>query len=108
MQFDINEVLADMISAVKGIVSENWDEVKSVTNQFLQRRKERLELLVDLRLKKELSQDKFESRLQDEKLIFEAELHAIAVVSKAIAQKAANAAIDVLTKAVSVAIKAAL
>jgi hypothetical protein len=55
-----------------------------------------------------LSQEKFESRLADEKLVLEAELHAVAVISKAIAQRAANAAIDVLTKAVSAAIGAAL
>lgn len=108
MKFDINEVLADMISAIKGNVSDNWNEVRSVSNQFLQRRKERLGLLSELRINGELTQEKFESRLNDEKLILEAELHAIAVISRAIAQKAANAAIDVLTKAVTVAIKAAL
>lgn len=108
MKFDINEVLAQMSGAVKETVSENWMEVKSATNQFLTRKKERLDLLAELRLNGDLSQEKFESRLADEKLILEAELHAVAVISKAIAQKAANAAIDVLTKAVSAAIGAAL
>jgi hypothetical protein len=108
MNFDINEVLADMLSAIKGTVDDNWSEVKATANQFLQRKKERLELLAELRINNELSQEKFESRLADEKLIVEAELHAIAVVSKAIAQKAANAAIDVLVKAVKVAINTAL
>jgi hypothetical protein len=104
MNFDINEVLSDMVSAIKGVVEDNWDEVKSTANQFLQRRKERLELLADLRIKNEISQEKFESRLLDEKLVLEAELHAIAVISKAIAQKATNAALEVLEKAVKVAI----
>jgi hypothetical protein len=97
-----------MLSAIKGTVDDNWSEVKATANQFLQRKKERLELLAELRINNELSQEKFESRLADEKLIVEAELHAIAVVSKAIAQKAANAAIDVLVKAVKVAINTAL
>lgn len=108
MNFDINEVLSQMSSVIKETVSDNWMEVRSVSNQFLQRRKERLELLADLRIRGELSQEKFESRLSDEKLVLEAELHAITVISKAIAQKAANAAIDILTKAVSLAIKSAL
>lgn len=108
MAFDINETLADMLSAIKNVVSDNWDEVKSTANQFLNRKKERLQLLAELRITGELSQEKFESRLQDEKLIAEAELHAIAVISKAIAQKAANAAIDVLQKAVKTAISAAI
>ena len=108
MNFDINEVLANMLSAIKGAVEDNWDVVKITANQFLERKKERLVLLAELRITNELSQEKFESRLADEKLVVEAELHAIAVITKAIAQKAANAAIDVLVKAVKVAIDTAL
>jgi predicted HicB family RNase H-like nuclease len=104
MNFNINEVLAGMMGAIKDSVTENWDEVKSVANEFLGRRKARLELLAELRISGELSQKKFESRLKDEKLIIEAELHAIAVITKAIAQKAANAAIEVLENAVKTAI----
>ena len=108
MKFDINEILADMLSAIKGTVEDNWDEVKSTATQFLQRKKERLELLAELRINNELSQEKFVSRLADEKLIAEAELHAIAVISKAIAQKAANAAMDILEKAVKIAVDKAI
>jgi hypothetical protein len=104
MNFDINEIVAQMVDIVKTNVSENWEEVRNVTNQFLQRKKERLELLADLRITGEISQERFESRLKDEELIMEAELHAIAVITKAKAQKAANAAIDVLKKAVMTAI----
>ena len=108
MNFDINEVLAEMIAAIKETVADNWNEVKSTANQMLQRKKERLELLAELRISGDLIQEKFESRLADEKLIVEAELHAIAVLSKAIAQKAANAAIEILEKAVKIAIKAGI
>lgn len=104
MKFDINEVIAQMSGAVKDTVSENWTDAKSATSQFLTNRKERLALIAELRLTGDLTQEKFESRLNDEKLILEAELHAVAVITKAIAQKAANAAIDVLTKAVSTAL----
>jgi hypothetical protein len=104
MNFDIDEVLADMAKAIKGEVQDNWPEVKSVANQFLQNRKERLALLADLRIRGEINEAKFESRLSDEKLIVEAEMHSIAVISKVIAQKAANAAIEILWKAVKTAI----
>ena len=50
MNFDINEVLSQMASAVKDVVADNWNEAKSVVNQFLQNRKERLELLAQLRM----------------------------------------------------------
>lgn len=108
MSFNINQVLSEMLGAIKGTVEDNWDEVKDIADQFLQRKKARLELMAELRITGDLSQKKFESRLKDEKLILEAELNALAVVSKAIVQKAANAAIDVLTKAVNTAISTIL
>ncbi|TXK76069.1 hypothetical protein [Mesonia sp. K4-1] len=108
MNFDINEVLADMLTKIKNNVDENWDQVKDTSNQFLQNKKERLELLAELRISGELSEEKFQSRLKDEKLVLEAELHAIAVISKAIAQRATNGAIEVLEKAVRTAISTIL
>ncbi len=108
MNFDINEVLADMLTKIKNNVDENWDQVKDTSNQFLQNKKERLELLAELRISGELSEEKFQSRLNDEKLVLEAELHAIAVISKAIAQRATNGAIEVLEKAIRTAISTIL
>ncbi len=108
MNFDINEVLSQMAAAVKDVVADNWSEAKSVVNQFLQNRKERLELLAELRISGDLTQKRFELRLEDEKLIAEAEFHAVAVISKATAQEAANAAIKVLIDAVNVALKGIL
>lgn len=108
MKFDINEVLAEMLSEIRKIVGDNWTEVKSTANKFLERKKERLDLLAELRINNDLTQNQFESRLEDEKLIVEAELHAIAVISKRIAQKSANAALEILEKAVRVAINTSL
>jgi hypothetical protein len=104
IKFDINEVLPEMMNAIKGTVEDNWSEVKSIANEFLTRRRERLELLTELALTGDLPLEKMKSRLEDEKLILEAELHAIAIISQAVAQKAANAALDVLYKAVKGAI----
>ena len=65
-------------------------------------------MLAELRISGELSEEKFQSRLKDEKLVLEAELHAIAVISKAIAQRATNGAIEVLEKAIRTAISTIL
>ena len=104
MKFDIDKVLADMVSAITGTVDSNRDKVGTLAAQFLQNDKDRLEMLAQLRLSGDLTNDKFLQRLADEKLVVEAELNALAVVSKAIAQQAANAAIAVLEKAVMLAI----
>jgi len=108
MNIDINALVTDMLSAIKGTVEGNWEKVESTANQFLQNRKESLQLLVQLRINGDIDQDEFDSRLADEKLIVEAELNALAVLSKAIAQNAANAAIAILEKAAKAAISAAI
>jgi hypothetical protein len=104
MKFNIEGTLQDMLSAMKGVAKDHWKDVEATASNFLQRRKERLEMLATMRINGELSQEKFESRLQDEKLILEAEINALTVLSKAITQKAVNAAMDTLEKAVSKAI----
>lgn len=104
MKFNIDETLKDMLASMKGVASEHWKDVEDTASSFFRRRKERLEMLATMRINGELSQEKFESRLKDEKLILEAELNALAVLSKAITQKAVNAAMDTLEKAVSKAI----
>jgi len=45
MSFDINEVLFQMAGAINQNVAENWDEVKTPANIFLQNRKETNALL---------------------------------------------------------------
>lgn len=100
MAFDINEVVAQMLGAVKTTVKDDWKLVKDSAGSFLQSRKDRLDLLASLRLNNEINQKFFAKRLEDEKKILESELHAVSVMTKAMAQRAANAAIDVLGKAV--------
>ncbi len=104
MNFDINNTINDMLAAIKGTVSDHWEHVKETAMQFLQNEKERLEMIAQLRISGDLNQEDFESRLKDSQKIMEAELEALAVLSKAIIQKAANAAIDVLSKAVKAAL----
>ncbi|MEO6328917.1 MAG: hypothetical protein ABIO55_08295 [Ginsengibacter sp.] len=104
MTFNINEVLAEMAGAVKNEVKDDWQSVKITFGNFLQSRKDRLNLLADFRMQGEISEDFFQQRLADEKDIIESELHAIAVINKVAAQNAANAAIAILQKSVEGAV----
>src|ERR1035437_5978446 len=96
MIFDINLVLADMLSAIKETVNGNWDNVKSTANEFIENDKERLQLLAELRISGDLPDEWFQSRMEDEKIILEAELNALEVLSSSKANQAVNAAFDVL------------
>ncbi|MEI7628945.1 MAG: hypothetical protein WCJ80_11935 [Bacteroidota bacterium] len=104
MSINVEKVSSDMLSAIKGSVGNQWGSVKDVATQFLQNDKERLLLIAEMRLKEKLTDAEFRSQIDDEKLMMEAELNAVEVLSKAVAQKAANAALDVLQKAVLAAI----
>ena len=99
ISFNIITTATSMLTAIKETVGSNWDNVSSTAFQFIERNKERLRCIAELRISGDLPDDKFLSRMEDEKLILEAELNALEVISKAIAQQAANAAIDVLVKA---------
>lgn len=100
MDFNINEVLAGMLNAMKVSFGSDWGVVKETANGFIQNRKIRLEKLAQRRLSGSIDQEFFLARLEDEKEILSSELHAIAIVSKVLAQNAANAAIKVLTDAI--------
>lgn len=102
---DFNEIMAQMAAAVKAVVKKDWDVVKSTTNDFLMYSKERLQLLVSLRQNNEISEKSFKQRLKNEELLLESDLHAIAIIKKAVAQNAANAAINVLEKAIDKLLK---
>lgn len=104
MAFDIKEVIAGSMQAIKGAVKEDWPQVRDIAAQFLIMRQARLELLASFRLAGQITDDEFKSFLEDEKKVLESELHAIAVIAKAVAQRAANEAIEVLWKAVQAAI----
>lgn len=104
MAFDIHEVVAQMIGAIKDTAKENWKVVKNSANGYFQDHKSRLELLASLRLNKQISDEFFKSRIADEEKILESELHSIAIITKAVAQKAANAAIDIFQNAITKAL----
>lgn len=105
MKIDINEALAEMLEAMKGTIKDDWNVVKKSANDFIQNKKERLELLANLRLAGAIDNDFFEKRMADEKEILQSELHSIAIVNKVLAQNAANAAIRVLEDIISTTLK---
>jgi hypothetical protein len=105
MNFDINQVIAGMLGAIKDTVKVNWHEVKDIATTYIENKKNRLELLAALRLNDEIDQEFFEKRMKDEEKIMESELLSLKIVSTAIAQKAANAAIEVLSSSIDAALK---
>jgi len=100
MSIDIDAVISDMLSAIKKSVDADWNDIRGYAKQILENEKETISELADQRLKGEITEEELTSELKDEKDTIEAELKAIQVMTKAMAQRAANAAIDILLNAI--------
>lgn len=104
MSFDIDAVLGDMFSSVKDCVDSDWNDIAGYVKEVLEIEKEVLLDLAEQRLRGDITDDELKSELDDEKDTVEAEMKAIQVMTKVMAQRAANAVIDVLYKAIKEAL----
>jgi hypothetical protein len=104
MSFEIDEVIGDMAEAIKGSVKEDWPDTKEVVKQFLDRRKERMKLIAELILKGTLTVESAKPYLDIEKKLLEMEILGVSIITKAMAQNAANKAMKVLVEAIKVAL----
>lgn len=102
--FNIDTTIKDMLAAAKGEIKKGWKEVQSTAESFMQRRKKRMGLLATDRISGRITDAELLSFLDDEKLLFKSELDALEVIAEAIAQRAANAALDILYAAINKAI----
>jgi hypothetical protein len=104
MNFDIDAVLRDMTKAIQGVVRDDWENVGGYAKQILQNEKEALRELSEARISGAITDAELEQELEDEKATIEAEFKAVQVMAKVMAERAANAALDVLYKAIRAAI----
>jgi hypothetical protein len=104
MDFDIRTVLGDMLSAVRGVVASEFPKVRECVKKALAEEQAFLEELAKARLDGEIDDDILAQQLHDEKATLEASLLVCRVLTKKLAQDAANAAIDVFNGAIQAAL----
>lgn len=104
MSFNIENTIKDMASAISGIISGDWPDIKDCVEKALDDEKEALSDIAEARLNDDIDDEDMKSHLDDEKIALEAALLACKVKAKVMAQNAANAAIDVLKQAIKAAI----
>ena len=104
MSFNIEQVLQNMAAAISDTVKESGSDIKELSEEIINNEKESLKELVEARLRNEIDETVFNREIEREKKVVEAELLTIEIMTKALAQKAVNAAIDVFVKAVKAAI----
>jgi len=104
MSFNIDSTIEDMVAAVKGIVDKDKDKIKGYARQIFDEEKQTLNQLALLRVSGQITDEELQSELEDEKDTVQAQLLALNVLNKATAQRAANAALNVLYNAVIAAV----
>ena len=104
MSFDIEAVLKDMVTAMKKEIVDDLGDIEEYGKEILENEKESLELIGQERLAGRWSEEKFDDELEREKKVMEAELLTIQIMTKAAAQKAINAAIEVFVNTVKAAL----
>ena len=100
MEFDVDTIINDMVLAVRKSVQNDYEEAEIITRLFVQANKARYKKLADYRLLNKINEQTFKSRLEDEKLMLEAQFNTLSIFTKVMAQNAANAVIDGLEKAI--------
>jgi hypothetical protein len=104
MSFDINEVLKNMTEAIRKAVKDDVGNIDQYASRILDNEKDSLKELSLAKLSGEINDEVFEREIEREKKVLEAELLTIQIMTKSLAQKAVNAAIDVFVSAIKVAL----
>ncbi len=104
MSFDIDVVVDNMGFAIIDAAKDDVIDIKNYSDTILKNKKESLKELGAAMLANEISDDIFNSELEREKKVVEAELLTIKLMSQAVAQKAVNSAINVFVNAVKAAV----
>ncbi len=104
MSFDINAVMTDMGAAMQKTLEKDLPDIEDFGQEILEEEKESLELIGKERVAGRWSKEKFDKELEREKKVIQVEMLTIEIMTKAAAQRAVNAAIDVFVKAVKAAL----
>jgi len=100
MGVELSEILEGMLMALQKETGKGWKKIRAVSEEFAASNRERLQMIAKLHLEGELNEEEFTIRMEDEKLMLEAQLNALKVLSKATVQKAVNAAFKVFNDAI--------
>jgi len=104
MSFDFDAVLDDMLGAMREELGGGWQDLQGYAQEVFNNNKSSLNNLIGQYKRGDLTESEFISELDDEKDTLAGELAALTVISKAAAQRAINAAMNVLAQAVNIVI----
>lgn len=105
MKFDIDQTLEEMVQAMKEVFDGEYKSLQDFCENVFHTNKDDIRKLGERRISGELSQEKFESKMEDQLDALTTEMLAQTVKIKKLAQEAVNSALEVLYTAVQNALK---
>jgi hypothetical protein len=101
MPLDLDATLKQMATAAARALGTSAEPVKAALRDVLEDHRDALRAIADARLRGDIDDEELAVQLDDERLAIEAGMKMVKAVRKAAAQKAANAALAVLRKAIA-------
>lgn len=105
MAFDIGATIKDMGNAAAAVLGGEAPKIRGCLDKAFEDEKEALKAIADARIAGEITAAEMKEQIADEREALKAALLVCKVKGKVAAQKAANAALKVLEKAVRAALK---
>ena len=104
MAFNLSTVMKDMADVIKNTATDDTAKIGGYAKQLVAITKTSLDELAQARLANDISDQEFQEEVEREKMVVRAELLSLQIMSKAMAQKVVDAAMNVFVKAVKLAI----
>jgi len=107
MNFDFEATFKSMLNAAQAELFADSEQLKDQVKRIMEDEKIRLQKITAIKLDPSATDAEFELALENEKKVLKNASLSLEIQLQATAQKAINAAIDVLNSALSLAVKAA-
>ncbi|MGJ3234373.1 hypothetical protein [Marivirga sp.] len=108
MDIDFDALIDGLTNVIQGSLESDLPHIREYAKKIVEEEKEALQLLANLRLSGEITDDEFKSEIEGQKGVVKNQLLAIGAMSTASAQRATNAALKFLGDTVLTAVKALL
>jgi hypothetical protein len=101
---NVNEILEDMLSAVKGVLENHWEDAKPFAEQELKSLAENLKLIAQLKIEGKINEEQAKYYVEIQKSSVRIVLLTIEGLGILAVESAINAALDVIKTTVNTAI----
>ncbi len=101
---DFGKVVDDAVTAAKGVVTDNWDEVQEIVKNIGESLSNDIEFIAKKKLSGEFNEEDAKVFLEDQKMLARIRLRSVAIITLQIAERIWNAIAGVFRTAINSAL----